>query len=179
MFPFQLLLLYMSFLWIAYDFHPGCFTTFSTFFVAAPVTLADDLYDVVDAFVLPPTLDWTGTERSSSGHLSSNAELDACLDLFRDGIDNFVYMLRRASGGTDWRYAHFFEFEPLTHAVQTFKDLNLQPLDVYERCFALTSVNLIPFVALFVIAIRVLSRLLSALIALTVALTKLVLNTVS
>lgn len=178
-FPFQLLLVYMTFLWVAYDFHPGCFTTFSTFFVAAPVTLADDLYDVVDAFVLPPTLQWTGTDRSSTGHLSANGDLDVCLDLFRDGIDNFVYVLRRASGDTEWSLAHFFEFEPFRHAVKTFKDLRLAPLDLYEHCFFLTSINLIPGLALFVIAIRVLIRLLSAILTITFAATALVLNTIS
>lgn len=178
-FPFQLLLIYMSFLWIAYDFHPGCFTTFTTFFVAAPVTLADDLYDVLDAFVLPPTLQWTGTDRSSTGQLSANGDLDVCLDLFRDGIDNFMYLLRRGSGEIDWTYAHFFEFEPFTHAIQTFKDLTLLPNDAYENCFMLTSINLVPFLAMFVISVRVIFRLISALIALTIALTTLVLTTIS
>jgi hypothetical protein len=157
---FTPLLSFFAFLFIAYGESPICLIKANaamTFFVMLPYCLMDDFYDLLDIFIFPRNIPWGDrlVHRSNvTGHIidATNATLCTTDYRFHDGFANIAYLIQRLAGNgyiDRYSWVKYIAVYPLYDTLTAFQSVELQPNDVYEDCFWITSVNIFP--ALFLI----------------------------
>lgn len=119
-----------------------------------PYCLMDDLYDLIDAFVLPRSIDWGPdlVTRRADGSLDASGTA-ACADRhgFEDGVSVVAYAIQRIMGDGflhTYPFLRFVKVYPFEKLFTAFEGVRLQPGDALEQCFTLHLPALIPLIAL-------------------------------
>ena len=162
-------------LYITYGVSPACFTRrYGNPFFALPECLMDDIYDVLDIYLLPRRIDWgEGLVSRADGLDASGA--NACFDHlgFGDGFAAVAYVIQRLAGN-DFREKYpliqYLSAYPLDVILGAFRGVELEPGDLREHCFWIALPNLLPAILLFALfAAAQLSLLYIAWVALAAA----------
>ena len=164
---------FLGFLFVAYGESPVCYTKAvsagptsipligNIIWFMLPYCLLDDVYDMVDIFFFPRNVDWGDTlvTRLASGAVNAT-NATACVNTlgFDDGFHNIAYLIQRMAGN-DYidknAWVKYIALYPIHDALTAFQGVQLQPNDVYEHCFWITSVNIFPALALVGIVVLV------------------------
>jgi hypothetical protein len=147
------ILIIMLILFVAYGESPNCFfKTYGSPIVMIPYCILDDLYDFIDIYVFPRHIQWGDTlvQRHTSDFSlvdATNATLCTTTYGFVDGFHNIGYGVQRIFGNgylDKHTWARYISIYPFNIILNAFQDVTLESGDVYEDCFWITIVNIIP-----------------------------------
>jgi hypothetical protein len=143
----------MTILFVSYGESPMCFLkTYGSPIFMLPYCLMNDIYDLIDVYIFPRHIDWGAglVSRTPTNDFSidaRNATMCVASLGFDDGFHNIGYLVQRFFGNdyldrNGW--IQYVSVYPLHNAMTAFQHVDLQPNDIYEHCFWITILNVIP-----------------------------------